>query len=304
MISTTTTRTELQGNGTLTGYNADFTILADGDIEVYVAGVKKNLTSDYTVANAGTSTNAAVSFTSGSFPSPGASLASSVSVLLVRTLTLTQPSNYQNNDIFDAETLEQSLDRATQQIQQINTNLDRSFHFGDTVTGITSASTVISADASTRANKAIKFSSDGTTVGVSTYDPDTYATSASSFADASAASATTAQGHANTASTHKDTAQEWATKVDGQVASTEYSAKAWAQSTDVNAPALGSAKEWTLGGGGSVANAVADGEYSAKYHAEQAKSKADAAALSAAQASATSIAMAIALGIIFIPFLN
>ena len=187
MISTTTTRTELQGNGTLTGYNADFTILADGDIEVYVAGVKKDLTSDYTVANAGTSTNAAVSFTSGSFPSPGASLASSVSVLFVRTLTLTQPSNYQNNDIFDAETLEQSLDRATQQIQQINTNLDRSFHFGDTVTGITSASTVITADASTRANKAIKFSSDGTTVGVSTYDPDTNVTSASTYADASAA---------------------------------------------------------------------------------------------------------------------
>lgn len=160
-VSTTTNRTELQGNGTLTGYNAGFTILTDADIEVYVAGVKKNLTSDFTVSNAGTSTPAAVAFTSGSYPSPGASLASSVSVLLVRTLTLTQPSNYQNNDIFDAETLEGSLDRATQQIQQTNNSIDRAFHFTTDVTGITTSTTGLNQSVDNRKSKYLGFNASG-----------------------------------------------------------------------------------------------------------------------------------------------
>ena len=65
----------------------------------------------------------------------------------------TQPANYQNNDIFDAETLENSLDRATMQAQQSKENVDRSLKFSDTATGIDADVTEIDAPVDSRKNK-------------------------------------------------------------------------------------------------------------------------------------------------------
>ena len=160
-VNTTTSRTEQLGNGTRTGYDATFTILADGDLDVYVGGTLQTISSDYTVANAGTTTPASVTFTNSSYPTPTTSLASSVDVVLVRNLELKQLSNYQNNDIFDAETLEQSLDRATQQIQQINTTNKRGIGFSDTVVNIDTTVTDLTASVDDRKNKFIGFDSAG-----------------------------------------------------------------------------------------------------------------------------------------------
>lgn len=140
------------------------------------------------------------------------------------------------------------------------------------------------------------------------------ATASANSATASSNSASTSSGHATTASGHATTASNYAVKVDGVVPSTsDYSAKAWAiggigvdnasgggsakdwatdttntvDNTEYSAKeyaigtqsgqTAGSAKQWAIGGGTgfSTNTAVAGGQYSAKYWAEQAAASAD-----------------------------
>jgi hypothetical protein len=80
-----------------------------------------------------------------------------------------------------------------------------------------------------------------------------------------------------------DLAEEWASKTNGQVASTDYSAKAWSVGgTGVTDTASrGAAKEWAIKTSGTV-----DGtNYSAKYHADAAATSASNASTSASNAS-------------------
>ena len=155
-VTTTTTRAELNGNASAGPFQCGFRVLADSDLQVYVDGVLKTLTTHYTVANAGTTTNATVTFTSGNFPASG-----TANVVLVRNVPYTQTSNYQNNTALDAETLETSFDRSTMQIQQNISGTDRALKFGDTVTGVTASVTDISTGATTRANKILGFDASG-----------------------------------------------------------------------------------------------------------------------------------------------
>ena len=167
MLSSEKTREEILGNGTLdnsgNGYPVGFKVLADTDLKVYVDGTLRTLTNpaEYTVANAGTNTNATVSFLGSAFGTPATQLSSSVSIVFVRDAAFTQPSNYQNNDIFDAETLENSLDRATMLAQQSKGGIDRAIKFSDTATGIDTDVTTITAAATLRANKLISFDANG-----------------------------------------------------------------------------------------------------------------------------------------------
>tara|TARA_B100001123_G_scaffold449449_1_gene614883 strand:+ start:113 stop:1507 length:1395 start_codon:yes stop_codon:yes gene_type:complete len=155
-VTTTTSRAELNGNGTAGPFQCGFRVLADSDLQVYVGGVLKTLTTHYTVANAGTTTNATVTFTAGNFPASG-----TANVVLVRNVPYTQPTDYQNNTALDAETLEASFDRSTMQSQQLSTDRDRTIRFADTVTSVTTAETEISDVAADRANKLLAFNSSG-----------------------------------------------------------------------------------------------------------------------------------------------
>ncbi|HCX21398.1 MAG TPA: hypothetical protein DHN29_05755, partial [Cytophagales bacterium] len=91
-VSTTISRAELNGNTTVGPFNCGFRILADSDLDVYVDGTIKTINTHYTIANAGTTTNATVTFTSGNEPANGTK-----NVVLVRDVPNTQLSNYQNN---------------------------------------------------------------------------------------------------------------------------------------------------------------------------------------------------------------
>ena len=311
-VSTTTNRTELVGNGTVGPYTLTFPILDNGDLKVYVGGTLKTLTTHYTVANAGSGSNATVTFTSSAYPSPGTSLSSSISLVFVRNVSNTQPSNYQNNDIFDAETLEQSLDRATMQIQQSGENIDRSIRFGDTATGIDASVTEIIAAANLRANKLISFDASGdiqVTQEIGTYKGN-WATATvyvqrdlvkqSSSNDGSTKDNVyiCVDAHTSTGThlTQNDSAKwalildvatasggvtessDWARKVDGIVVATsggnDYSSKAYAIGGSGVDDGSGSAKDWASKASGNVGNTSTK---SAKQYADDASTSASTA---------------------------
>lgn len=109
------------------------------------------------------------------------------------------------------------------------------------------------------------------------------ASSASTSASNAASSASSAASSASSVTSGVTTASEWASKTDGQVASTDYSAKAWSiGGTGVsNTASRGAAKEWAVKTSGTV-----DGtSYSAKYHADAAATSASSASSSASSAS-------------------
>jgi len=157
-VSTATTRAELNGNGTAGPFQCGFRVLADTDLSVYVDGssTAKTLTTHYTVANAGTTSNATVTFTADNYPVSG-----TANVVLVRTVPYTQLTDYQNNTELDAETMEASFDRNTMQSQQLSTDKDRTIRYADTVTSVTTAETEIADVAEDRADKLLAFNSTG-----------------------------------------------------------------------------------------------------------------------------------------------
>ena len=311
-VSTTTNRTELVGNGTVGPYTLTFPILANGDLKVYVGGTLRTLTTHYTVANAGSGSNATVTFTSSAYPSPGTSLSSSISLVFVRNVSNTQPSNYQNNDIFDAETLEQSLDRATMQIQQSGENIDRSIRFGDTATGIDASVTEIIAAANLRANKLISFDASGdiqVTQEIGTYKGNWATATVYVQRDLVKQSSTNdgstkdnvyicVDAHTSTGThlTQNDSAKwalildvatasggvtessDWARKVDGIVVATsggnDYSSKAYAIGGSGVDDGSGSAKDWASKASGNVGNTSTK---SAKQYADDASTSASTA---------------------------
>jgi len=155
-IENLTTRAELNGNGTAGPFQCGFIVLVDADVLVLVDGVEKELTTHYTVANAGTTTNATVTFTSSNYPASGTG-----NVVLVRNVLTKQLTNYQNNTALDAETLEASFDKLTMLLQQFQTNLDRNLHFVDAVVDITATDTGLNKSADDRKSKYLGFDSSG-----------------------------------------------------------------------------------------------------------------------------------------------
>ena len=94
--------------------------------------------------------------------------------------------------------------------------------------------------------------------------------------------ASTATTKASEASASADLAEDWATKTDAYVATTENSAKSWAVGgTDTGIPSGGSAKDWAT----KTDGAVAGGEFSAKKYAQDSSDSADASAASAVEAA-------------------
>ena len=278
-VTATTTRFSFAGNGNQGPHTIGFIILDATHIQVYfdkatsgagtpitgggyTAGTSDYLVKDvhYTVQNAGTSSNATITYIATGFTvdSTVTYPTSSDSIVVTRNVPLTQTSDYTNNSTIDAETLENSYDKLTQIAQQLDDTKDYSFQFASSLAGTTAFDSTV-ATASTlnvnkadRLNKAIKFDASGN-IGVSTYDPDEQVANASTQAT-NAANSATAAAASETAAASSQTAAA------------------------------------------SSATSAASSETNAASSATSAASSATSAAASASTASASSISMAIALG--------
>jgi len=151
-VSSTTLKNSYTASSSQTTFAYGFKIFANADLKVYVNGTLKSLTTHYTVTNAGVESGGNVVF--------GTGLTSGDKVVIQRDLTLTQATDYVENDPFPADSHETALDRLTFIVQQLNDGVEsRSFKFAKTVTD---AGTIeINLDSSDRSNKILAFNSSG-----------------------------------------------------------------------------------------------------------------------------------------------
>ena len=154
-VSSQTSKVSYSGNGSTVAFTVTFYFIASSDIKVLVRSangteVVKTLNTDYTVTGAGDPAGGTVTFTTAPI--------SGETVVLARSVPLTQITDYTPNDPFPAETHERALDKLTQVTQQINEAVDRSIKLS---LSNTMTSTEFTVDAATRANKILGFDAAG-----------------------------------------------------------------------------------------------------------------------------------------------
>jgi hypothetical protein len=182
-VTVTTTRNSFAGNGNQGPHSIGFTILDATHIQVYwdkgssspgtPTGLSASgyLTKDthYTVQNAGTSSNATITYIA-----TGWTVSSSVTyppsgdtIVVTRNVALTQGSDYTNNSTIDAETIENSFDKLTQITQQLDDGKDYSIKFASNLAGSTGFNSTadtagtITQNKSDRISKILAFDNNG-----------------------------------------------------------------------------------------------------------------------------------------------
>jgi len=120
-LSVQSSRNDYTGNNCTLVYAYTFKIPTTSDIDVFVAGVQKTLTTDYAVSGANEDTGGSVTFVT----APGCTLA----VALVRDVPYTQLTDYPENSAFPAAAHEDALDKLTMLAQQIKDLATRSWRF-------------------------------------------------------------------------------------------------------------------------------------------------------------------------------
>jgi len=169
-VSSTTNTNSYTGNGTNHSFAYGFKIFASADIEVIVrssTGVEttKTLNTHYIVTNAGTDSGGNVLFKFNTGTSSDAHYsttdyrpASGETILLRRNLTLTQGTDYIENDTFASTSHENALDRLTFIAQALQEESGRSLKISKTNT---MTSTEFTTSATDRASKLLSFDSSG-----------------------------------------------------------------------------------------------------------------------------------------------
>jgi hypothetical protein len=169
-VSTTITKNSYSANGTLHSFAYGFKIFADADLTVIVrssAGTEtiKTLNTHYVVTNAGTDGggNVLFKFNTGTpsdahYSTTDQRPQSGETVVILRTLTKSQGTDYVENDPFPSTSHEDALDRLTFITQELQEEVDRTIKLSKTNTMTSPEFTV---GASDRANKILAFDTSG-----------------------------------------------------------------------------------------------------------------------------------------------
>ncbi len=113
-VSSTINAISYTGNSILTTFAYPYKIFADTDLQVYVNGILKTLTTDYTVTGAGNVGGGNVVFGAAPAAAP---------ITIKRVVATTQLTDYVAGDSFPAETHEAALDRLTMICQQLQNQM-------------------------------------------------------------------------------------------------------------------------------------------------------------------------------------
>ncbi len=154
-VSSSTAKVSYSGNGSTTLFAVPFYFLANSQLLVVLrassgAETTQVLGTNYTVTGAGVLTGGSITMLVA--PPSGSTL------VISRNVPLTQETDLQPNDRLPAETLEQSLDKLTMLVQQIDEATDRTVKYP--LTDSTSISSTLPASTD-RAGKFLKFDSNG-----------------------------------------------------------------------------------------------------------------------------------------------
>lgn len=258
-IASTTNRVSYTGNGAVDTYAYTFKIFSNTDLLVTVRDADDvettlALTTHYTVTGVGeTSGGNVVLVGTPAFAwiDADGDLESGYVLIIRRVRPLRQETDIRNQGSFYPEGHEDEFDKQIMIDQQQQDAIDRSVKTPETVSS-SDFSPTLPSDIGGAASKVPLTNEDG-----------------DGWADAadwpSADEIINAQGNADDAEASADLAEAWATKIDGAVAASEYSAKAYAiGGTGITDTASkGAAKEWAIETTGTV-----DGtSYSAKEYA-------------------------------------
>lgn len=277
------------GDASTTNFAFTFKVLNESDLKVYTivratgVGTLKTLATHYTVS---------IDDDEGGTVTFLAAPAATLDVLIYNEPSFTQPFAPTTLDNFSSQSLENAHDRAAIRDLVLEEQISRAVKFP-----LTSESADFELP-EPDAGKALKWNAGETALENSTYDPDEVvelAQAAQAAAELAEANAETAEANAETAETNAETAatlsQDWASKVDGLVAATDGSSKAWAiGGTDVTATAArGAAKEWAT----KTTAAVDTSEFSAKEYAQGTQASTGGSAKDWAQKTSAAVTAAL-----------
>lgn len=125
-VATTTARSSQNGDGVSVAFTVPFPFLANADLKVYVGGVLKTLTTDYSVTGAGGS--------SGTLTFVSAPAVGTGNVVIIRDPDLLQQTAYPSNDTFPSKVTETAFDKLTMVGQRSRDLISRAFVLADSDT--------------------------------------------------------------------------------------------------------------------------------------------------------------------------
>jgi hypothetical protein len=300
-ISNVSRRVVYTGSAGVGPYSFSFEIIAAGDVDVYKNDTLLSLTTNYTVTinSNGTGSITLVSAATGSDR-----------ITIVGARAIERTTDFVTGGDLFANTLNEEIDSQTIFVQQVAETAERSIKAP--VTDPTNINMTLPSQTS-RAGKTLAFDSSGNPVvgedignwrgdwtTSTSYSVRDMVRDASNYNVYRCNTAHTSTGStpissnadsakwdivvdAAAAGASAQLAEDWASKTNGIVDSTDYSSKAWSiGGTGVtNTSSRGAAKEWATKTGGTV-----DGtEYSAKYYSQTAGTSATNASNSASAAS-------------------
>ena len=164
-VSTTTLKNSYSGNGSTTAFAYGFKVFASSELKVYIRSSTGTETlksegtgsAHYGVSGVGSSSGGNVTFVTAP--------ASGETVVILRDTALTQSLDLVENDPFLSDSFEDSLDKLTHTVQELDEEVQRSFKVSKTNSITTPEFTDSASD---RASRLLGFSSDGNTLEATT----------------------------------------------------------------------------------------------------------------------------------------